>query len=548
MPASDILASTGGLPPSAFQLLPHPEPYGSTVGLDHDTTDYQNDFSLFTFGSAEDGTFRNVQTYLHPTDSSDMASQGLFQNISTAIAAGESVLAIEPSSPCIGESKPTNQVGVSSKSGVFPAQKQAGKRRFRLPKQVTEVLDEQFHIEPYPDKSEISSIAKLAKMTAKQVKTWFSNKRSRAQFLREYPFKCETEQLLTLFFLAAHDFKEVDNTQDGTSSKLTRSSLDSLAAQIGPEEQNITLSNFLDSSQNLASYDSDIGDISTKAVSTDALTTALLDLSPSLQRMETQVILPEYPSSAALSRESSLILPKSTAHSVAGSKASSGKSGVSHMSGASSWSLSSRVSRRGRRKWIKDPSPYSKPPSATKPTQEPNAFELPEDSNITYCCAFCPKKFSARYTWNRHEESVHVQRKLWICRPEYLEGFLDSELCPYCTTGYPTRVHLDSHSHFSCSEQTEVNRKFFRKDNMAQHLRTVHDMEDKGLIGVLVTLSEVDSPPLDAESPVLDCKICGLHSQTWEQRVEHVANHFKAKARMKKESEKRRTSGLGIQL
>jgi hypothetical protein len=70
---------------------------------------------------------------------------------------------------------------ITAASRAIPAEKKAGRRRCAIPKDTKAALEESFRLEPYPDKSELLSIAKTAKMAEEKVKTWFSNKRSRTQ-------------------------------------------------------------------------------------------------------------------------------------------------------------------------------------------------------------------------------------------------------------------------------------------------------------------------------------------------------------------------------
>lgn len=63
--------------------------------------------------------------------------------------------------------------------GAAPAVMKARRGRATLPNNAKKILKESFNIEPYPDSLEVSSIAKASQMTIKQVKTWFTNKRNR---------------------------------------------------------------------------------------------------------------------------------------------------------------------------------------------------------------------------------------------------------------------------------------------------------------------------------------------------------------------------------
>ncbi|KIW39202.1 uncharacterized protein PV06_08997 [Exophiala oligosperma] len=67
-------------------------------------------------------------------------------------------------------------------------------------------------------------------------------------------------------------------------------------------------------------------------------------------------------------------------------------------SGVSSSSYTSVGSRRGRRRWI----------STTETTR-------PTDNSPPYRCAFCGKDFPRKSTCRRHEQSIHLPQRLWVC-------------------------------------------------------------------------------------------------------------------------------------
>jgi hypothetical protein len=140
-------------------------------------------------------------------------------------------------------------------------------------------------------------------------------------------------------------------------------------------------------------------------------------------------------------------------------------------------------------------------------------------------CGFCEKKFSRRYEWNRHEESKHVHRKLWVCN-----GILDPEptpvSCPYDGLLNPTDEHLARHHHHSCVSNPIEKRTFARHDHLTQHLKQHHKIADLGAMRDVTRTWKINAPPLEPGSPALRCKHCGLCFDTWEERVSHVAKHF----------------------
>jgi hypothetical protein len=188
------------------------------------------------------------------------------------------------------------------------------------------------------------------------------------------------------------------------------------------------------------------------------------------------------------------------------------------------WSVSmfshaSLGSRRGRRR----PAPRSAIP-LTNPA--------PGTEQGFYSCTFCPKRFNRKYIWQRHEESVHVLRKVYICTPEFL---LDppighpagSPWCSWCPW-YPflgtklLRPDCD-HAGGQCSTRTIEERTFFRKDNLVQHFRIVH----KASAHSYSVQNAANCEQARASTATqLKCPFCGCTSTSWKERVGHVARHF----------------------
>jgi hypothetical protein len=122
-----------------------------------------------------------------------------------------------------------------------------------------------------------------------------------------------------------------------------------------------------------------------------------------------------------------------------------------------------------------------------------------------FLCTFCADQFPDLYSWKRHEESVHLPRKLWICNGE-LPGS------------------------YSCRSKPEEERTFFRKDNLMQHLRHTHGLSDFTII-VSIENWERTAPPIDYNSPILHCGFCGINLPDWGDRVKHIADHFTSGAK-----------------
>lgn len=180
----------------------------------------------------------------------------------------------------------------------------------------------------------------------------------------------------------------------------------------------------------------------------------------------------------------------------------------------SSASMNSQGSRKGRRQW---------PSASSLPAQRSQHKEKP------WKCSFCTASFETRYSWNRHEESVHVHRKIWVCGGKDAcpaEDWANDSSCRYCG-GTASYNHMTMHQHFSCAHAAESERTFFRKDNLMQHLRSTHHVGKGYLKRMKDTISywKTESP-LPSESPLLMCPVCDKMSTDWKSRVNHVATHF----------------------
>jgi hypothetical protein len=184
-------------------------------------------------------------------------------------------------------------------------------------------------------------------------------------------------------------------------------------------------------------------------------------------------------------------------------------------SAPSFWSYDSRPSRKGRRKIVFDR----------------DAFEAhsPTDDKFFYC-TFCPKRFSGRYEWNRHEEAVHVPTKLWICRAdEYRHHWVIPSQCLYCEEINPSSQHLEQHKLSRCQRHPESERTFLRKDHLMQHLLSFHGCSKDALAISMIESCQQDQASIEPSHPSLHCGFCGYHAPAWDDRVEHVASHFKSK-------------------
>ena len=174
--------------------------------------------------------------------------------------------------------------------------------------------------------------------------------------------------------------------------------------------------------------------------------------------------------------------------------------------------------RRGRRMLSKrrSPSPGSFDPRVMR-SRTPAL-----NNEWKYCCTFCTERFRDRYRWKRHEESRHAPQKSWVCKP--VRPFQDRPpLCPLChfTQERPEQCLHDMQP---CWSKPEMNRTFYRKDNLVQHLEGVHNAR-AGITSALIDeLTEgISCVPYD-----LTCHFCEHESATWQDRASHIAAHFES--------------------
>ncbi|KAH7171279.1 hypothetical protein EDB81DRAFT_194704 [Dactylonectria macrodidyma] len=139
-------------------------------------------------------------------------------------------------------------------------------------------------------------------------------------------------------------------------------------------------------------------------------------------------------------------------------------------------------------------------------------------------CTFCCDSFKSKYDWSRHEQALHLNLQGWRCAP-FGSTVVAPETgrihCTYCKLLDPTPAHLEMHAHGTCVTQTQI---YARKDHLIQHLRRFHHAED---------LSMIDS--WKVETPVISsrCGFCDSRMETWQERVDHLAAHFRKGSTMK---------------
>lgn len=138
-----------------------------------------------------------------------------------------------------------------------------------------------------------------------------------------------------------------------------------------------------------------------------------------------------------------------------------------------------------------------------------------------YQCTFCPDTFKTKYDWTRHEMSLHLPLKRYICcpfSPTVEVPATKAKACSYCGTHNPTMDHIETHNHSYCQERDPETRTFFRKDHLRKHLQSVHESR---------LLPHMDAWLLEAVFINSRCGLCGQRFSIWKERNDHIAAHFK---------------------
>ncbi|ERF75297.1 hypothetical protein EPUS_00089 [Endocarpon pusillum Z07020] len=182
-------------------------------------------------------------------------------------------------------------------------------------------------------------------------------------------------------------------------------------------------------------------------------------------------------------------------------------SAMSHRSRGSFGSLDHKERRRRRR----------------APLIQRYSSQKPRGARI-FQCTFCADTFPSKYDWQRHEKSLHLALERWVCSPDGGLAHVDGQaVCVFCRLPNPTNDHLEMHNFIACQEKTLTERTFYRKDHLRQHLKLFHGTKfDPSMESWKSMISEVKS----------SCGFCPSVFSTWEQRVDHLAAHFKNGADM----------------
>lgn len=166
--------------------------------------------------------------------------------------------------------------------------------------------------------------------------------------------------------------------------------------------------------------------------------------------------------------------------------------------------------------------PHLQQPQLEKPhlhRRRSNQAQRPKHtSDRIFACTFCPDTFKTKYDWARHEKSIHLDIDVWTCAPKdgiILSPSADEIRCVYCNHPNPTPQHLQEHNHQAC---IHTSRTFSRKDHLVQHLRVTHRLK---------TIPDLTSWREDLRAFTCRCGFCGSTLNSWQERVDHLAVHFR---------------------
>jgi hypothetical protein len=132
-------------------------------------------------------------------------------------------------------------------------------------------------------------------------------------------------------------------------------------------------------------------------------------------------------------------------------------------------------------------------------------------------CTFCAESFKTKYDWQRHEKTLHIRLERWVCSPDgprTINSETGQLVCAFCGELEPTDGHLSNHNPNSCQE-----RVFNRKDHLKQHLHLVHKSK---LVDAVTESWKMSTTIIRSR-----CGFCGIYLDSWNDRVEHLADHFK---------------------
>ncbi|KAI6783826.1 homeobox and C2H2 transcription factor [Emericellopsis cladophorae] len=140
----------------------------------------------------------------------------------------------------------------------------------------------------------------------------------------------------------------------------------------------------------------------------------------------------------------------------------------------------------------------------------------------TYQCTFCAETFATKHNWQRHEKSLHISLEGWECSPDgptLVDADSNKATCVYCGLVNPDATHIAGHDYGECERRAPEERIFYRKDHLQQHLTLVH--------GAAFQRTSMETWKRQNQLIRSRCGFCNLAMESWDERVDHIAEHFK---------------------
>jgi hypothetical protein len=148
--------------------------------------------------------------------------------------------------------------------------------------------------------------------------------------------------------------------------------------------------------------------------------------------------------------------------------------------------------------------------------------KIPEVLERPLFCTWpsCNSRFQYRYDWSRHEEALHYCPFHWVC----CNAITHASHCLICkATNHSTTEHCGA-----CLMKDMQSRTFLREDQLTQHIKRAHlspDATKRMIPKDLLSAWKIDNPFFSKS--YLHCGFCGVVSDTWAQRQDHVHDHLK---------------------
>ena len=163
-----------------------------------------------------------------------------------------------------------------------------------------------------------------------------------------------------------------------------------------------------------------------------------------------------------------------------------------------------------------------------KPTKQSNGSQAMTDDRL-YWCTWCEMYFKKPSDLRRHEESQHAPQSEWICMPEGAEILVNGHnTCVFCGQVDPNIHHLrHKHNQNKCITGDPRDRRFDRKDHLAQHLKFVHFIKISSSKDPIDLASWERKFYVPRMEPLWACGFCGKRWLTWEERYIHITEHMR---------------------